>query len=63
MTKAPRFPKTLAKSAYEFARETGKPIAGIKISPGPCVEILFATPKADDADAALAAWQRGQGDG
>ena len=63
MGKTGRFPGTYAKSAYEFAKETGEPIAGIKVGPGPSVEILFVTQKTDDAEAALAAWQRGQGDG
>lgn len=63
MTKATRFPKAFVKSAYEFAKETGEPISGIKVSPGPNVEIFFGSQKADDADAALDAWRRGQGNG
>lgn len=63
MARTERFPGSYAKSAYKFAKETGEPIAGIKVGPGPSVEILFATQKPDDAEAALAAWQRGQGNG
>ena len=63
MNKTTRFPKALAKSAYQFAKETGESIAGIKVGPGPSVEILFVTPQANAADAALAAWQQSCDDG
>ena len=63
MTKQTRFPKVLARNAYEFAKETGEPIAGIKIGPGPSVEILFVTQKPDEAEAAYTSWKRGQGNG
>ena len=63
MTRATRFPKALAKSAYEFAKETGEPIAGIKVGPGPSVEILFGAQRANDADSALAAWKQGAKNG
>jgi len=57
------FPTAKVRKALKLAAEIGRPLAGYDVAPDGTIRVHFATAEASDADAALAAWMRGQADG
>lgn len=51
------------RKALKLATETGLPLAGYRVAPDGSIEVQFATKAETDADAALARWTRGAGNG
>jgi len=63
MTRRATFSAPEVRKALKLAAETGRPLASYEVTPEGGIRIIFATKSESDADAALAAWQRGSGSG